>query len=187
MKLLVDFYMRFGFQWKDSGQTRTTFIQNTYMFFQKVVRVLDERSSCFFWLWFLAFYTLGSSMVLLYGICIENKAFRLNPNEWVAISYTCRSAITTPSGRSASPTAYWLKAICMTVNPRQTNNTQENTQMAPIQAKTGENKDTGHGLYDIVCQSHTPIANQWFHGIFELLPSGKPLRPTPPTDKPSSD
>jgi len=37
-----------GFLWKDSGQTRTTFIQNTYMFFQKVVRVLDERSSCFF-------------------------------------------------------------------------------------------------------------------------------------------
>ena len=42
------FYMRSGFLWKDSGQTRTTFIQNTYMFFQKVVRVLDERSSCFF-------------------------------------------------------------------------------------------------------------------------------------------
>ena len=48
MKLLVDFYMRSGFQWKDSGQTRTTFMQNTDMFFQKVVRVLDERSSCFF-------------------------------------------------------------------------------------------------------------------------------------------
>ena len=48
MKLLVDFYMRSGFLWKDSGQTRTTFIQNTDMFFQKVVRVLDERSSCFF-------------------------------------------------------------------------------------------------------------------------------------------
>ena len=48
MKLLVDFYMRSGFLWKDSGQTRTTFIQNTYMFFQKGVGVLDERSSCFF-------------------------------------------------------------------------------------------------------------------------------------------
>ena len=38
--------MRSGFLWKDSGQTRTTFIQNTYMFFQKVVRVLDESRTC---------------------------------------------------------------------------------------------------------------------------------------------
>ena len=36
---------------------------------------------------------------------------------------------------------------------------QENTQMAPIQPETGKNKDSDHGLRDIIRQAHTPIAD----------------------------
>jgi len=50
---------------------------NTYDFHPKHVHVFSKSRTCFgwkiivlFWLWFLAFYTLDSSVVLLYGICI---------------------------------------------------------------------------------------------------------------------
>ena len=36
---------------------------------------------------------------------------------------------------------------------------QENTQMAPIQPETGKNKDTDHGLRDIIRQAHTPVTD----------------------------
>lgn len=48
-------------------KTRESFRQNTYMFFQKVVRVLDERSSCFFDSDFSILYTR-----LINGLIVRN-------------------------------------------------------------------------------------------------------------------
>ena len=46
---------------------------------------------------------------------------------------------------------------------------QENSQMTPIQSETGKDEDTGHRLYDIVCQPHTAVTDQRFYGPLYFL------------------